>query len=161
MHVNIDRFHVVRPFISALAVLAITAVIVFTIYYGENAKLWIPFLSGILLAAVLAEATTVSSTERIVISRGKQLTTVKSKLERETQLREFAEEEIAASKSRLIFIDEELPIMVALIDSGGTCQDYNRAFMDWLHLQPQQIMGLNMRVVLGAKIFREVATAIR
>jgi len=161
MQTNIEKFHVVRPFISALAVITLTAAIVFTIYYSENAKSWIIFLSGILMAAIFAEAVTVSRTERTVIRRGEQLTDTKNKLSHESQLREIAEEEIAASKSRLILIDEELPIMVALIDRGGMCQYYNRAFMEWLHLQPQQIIGRNIRSILGAKIFREVANAIR
>lgn len=161
MKFAIEKFHVIRPFISALAVITLMAAIVFTIYYSENAKSWIPFLAGILVAAVLAEATTVSRTERTVIRRGEQLTDTKNKLSHESELREIAEEKIAASKSRLILIDEELPIMVALIDSGGMCQYYNRAFMEWLHLQPQQIIGRHIRTVLGAKIFREVATAIR
>ena len=118
-------------------------------------------LSGVLIMAVLAEATTASSRERFVIRLGKQLINVKSKLGHETELREKAEDELATNKSRLILIDEELPIMVAFIDNGGMCQYYNRAFMKWLHLQPQQIIGRNIRLILGAKIFREVATAIR
>ena len=161
MQLAIKQFHVIRPFVSAMLVLAITAGIVFAIYFSENEILWIPFLAGILVAAVLVEATTVSSTERIANRRAEQLTAVKSTLDRELHLRESAEEALAASKSRLILIDEELPIMVALIDSSGVCQYYNRAFMEWLHLQPQQIIGKNIRTVLGAKIFREVATAIR
>jgi len=161
MQVNIDKFNVVRPFISGLVVITLTAAIIFAIYYSENAKFWITFLSGILAMAVIAEAATMSRTERTVIRRGEQLTDTKNKLSHEFQLREIAEEEVAASKSRLILIDEELPIMVALIDSGGMCQYYNRAFMEWLHLQPQQIIGRNIRLVLGAKIFREVANAIR
>lgn len=161
MQLAIKQFHVIRPFVSASLVLAITAGIVFAVYFSENEILWIPFLAGILVAAVLVEATTVSSTERIANRRAEQLTAVKSSLDRELLLRENAEEALAASKSRLILIDEELPIMVALIDSGGTCQYYNRAFIEWLHLQPQQIIGKNIRTVLGAKIFREVATAIR
>ncbi|MGI9227916.1 MAG: EAL domain-containing protein [Gammaproteobacteria bacterium] len=161
MQLAIKQFHVIRPFVSAMLVLAITAGIVFAIYFSENEILWIPFLAGILVAAVLVEATTVSITERVANRRAEQLTAVKSSLDRELYLRESAEEALAASKSRLILIDEELPIMVALIDSGGVCQYYNRAFMEWLHLQPQQIIGKNIRTVLGAKIFREVATAIR
>jgi PAS domain S-box-containing protein len=161
MQVNIEELKIYQPFISGFTVLVLIALIIFSIYFGENNKTWILFLSGILVMAVIAEAANISNTERVVIRRGKQLINVKSKLSHETQLREKAEDEIAASKSRLILIDEELPIMVALIDSGGMCQYYNQAFMEWLHLQSQQIIGRNIRLVLGAKIFREVATAIR
>ena len=161
MQVNIVKLKIVQPFISGLAIISLIAVLIFSIYFIGHDRLWIIFLTGILIMAVLAEAANVSNAERVIIRRDEQLKDSKNKLSYESKLRESAEKEIAANKSRLILIDEELPIMVALIDSGGMCQYYNRAFMEWLHLQPQQIIGQNIRSVLGAKIFREVATAIR
>jgi len=131
MQLNIEKLKVVQPFISGFTILVLIALIVFSIYFGENNKTWILFLSGILVMAVIAEASNISKMERVAIHRDNQLTNVKSELGHETQLRERAEEEIATNKSRLILIDEELPIMVALIDSGGMCQYYNRTFMEW------------------------------
>ena len=161
MQVNVVKLKIIQPFVSGLAIISLIAVLIFSIYFIGHDKLWIIFLTGILIMAVLAEAANVSNAERVIIHRDEQLKDSKNKLSYESKLRESAEKEIAANKSRLILIDEELPIMVALIDSGGMCQYYNRAFMEWLHLQPQQIIGQNIRSVLGAKIFREVATAIR
>ena len=161
MQVNVEKLKIVQPFVQALAIIALIAVLVFSIYVSRNDKLWIIFLSGILVMAIFAEAANISNAERVIIHRGKQLKDTKKKLSHESKLRKTAENAFIASKSRLILIDEELPIMVALIDSEGMCQYYNRAFMEWLHLQPQQIIGRHIRTVLGAKIFREVATAIR
>ena len=161
MQVNAEKLKIVQPFVSALAIIALIVVLVLSIYFGGHNKLWIIFLSGILVMAIIVEATNISNAERLIIHSGKQLTDTKSKLSHESKLRASAEKAFVASKSRLILIDEELPIMVALIDSEGMCQYYNRAFMEWLHLQPQQIIGRHIRTVLGAKIFREVATAIR
>lgn len=161
MKINTDKLKIVQPFITGITILTLIGVLVFSIYVSENNKLWILFLSGILIMAVITEAISISSTERVLINRDKQLKNTKSNLNHESKLRKSAEKAFMASKSRLILIDEELPIMVALIDSGGMCQYYNRAFMEWLHLQPQQIIGRHIRTVLGAKIFREVAEAIR
>lgn len=161
MKSDVEKFRVIRPFASALAVIVTTAALIFAIYFTEREQLWIPFLAGILVASTLATVTRVLNTERIAMRRAEELMDVKIKLDRETQLRESAEEAIAASKSRLILIDEVLPIMVALIDTDGRCQYYNRRFMDWLHLQPQQIHSRHIREVLGTKIYREVTTAIR
>ena len=66
------------------------------------------------MASTLATATRVLNTERIAMRRAKELMDVKIKLDRETQLRESAEEAIAASKSRLILIDEALPMNRAI-----------------------------------------------
>ena len=161
MQVNVVKLKIIQPFVSGLAIISLIAVLIFSIYFIGHDRLWIIFLTGILIMAVLAEAANVSNAERVIIRRDEQLKDSKNKLSYESKLRESAEKEIAANKSRLILVDEELPIMVALIDSGGMCQYYNRAFMEWLHLQPQQIIGQNIRSVLGTKIFREVATAIR
>ena len=154
-------FRSVRPFISAMAVIAAAAALVFTIYFTELGPQWIMFLAGILVAAILSEATRVSRAEWISMRRTAQLGSVKEKLDREMQLRKRAEEAIAASKPRLHLIDEVLPTMVAFIDIEGRCQYHNRAFMKWLRLRPEQIHGRHMREVLGAKAYQETAAAVR
>lgn len=154
-------FHAVRPFVSALAVIATGAALVFTIYFTELGLQWTTFLAGILVAAILAEATRVSHAEWVVMRRTAQLTAAKDKLEYETQLRKKAEVAIATSKSRLHLIDEVLPTMIAFIDIEGRCQYHNRAFRDWLHLRPEQVHCQYMREVLGAKVYQEMATAVR
>ena len=154
-------FHAVRPFLSAVAVIATAAALVFAIYFTELGHQWITFLAGILVAAILAEATRLSRAEWVLMRRTAQLSSLKDKFEREMQLRKKAEEAVAASKPRLYLIDEVLPTMVALIDVEGRCQYHNRAFMDWLRLRPEQINGRHMREVLGAKVYQETATSVR
>ncbi len=156
-----NLFRAVRPFISALAVIATAAVLIFTMYFTELGPQWIVFLAGILVAAILAEATRVSRAEWVSMRRTAQLAAVKEKLDRETQIRKRAEAAIAASKPRLYLIDEVLPTMVAFIDVEGKCQYHNRAFMKWLRLRPEQIHGRHMREVLGVKVYQETATAVR
>jgi PAS domain S-box-containing protein len=156
----IEKFQIIRPLASALAVIVTTAALIFAIYFTERDQLWIPFLAGILIASTLAAATRVLHTEQVAMRRAERLMAIKIKLDQETKLRENAEVTVAKSKSRLILIDEVLPIMVALIDIDGRCQYYNQKFMDWLHLQPQQIRGQHLREILGIKIYREISAAI-
>jgi len=154
-------FRAVRPFISAVAVIITATVLVFAIYFTQLGPQWITFLAGILVAAILAEATRRSHAEWTVTRRTAQLSAVKAKLERETQRRKTAEKAIAASQSRLHLLDEVLPTMVAFVDREGRCQYCNRAFLDWLHLRPEQMNGRHMRDVLGTKVYQETATAVR
>ena len=154
-------FRAVRPFFSALAVIATSAALVFAIYFTELGLQWITFLGGILVAAILAEATRVSRVEWVVARRTAQLSAVKDKLEHETQRRKRAEEAISASNPRLHLIDEVLPIMVAFIDTKGQCQYHNRAFTEWLHLRPDQIHGQHIRKILGSNVYQETATSVR
>lgn len=154
-------FRVVRPFVSAIAVIAAASALVFTIYFTELNLQWATFLTGILVAAILAQVTRTSHTEWVVTRRTAQLSSAKAKFEHETQLRKKAELAIAESKPRLHLIDKVLPTRVALIDIEGHCLYHNKAFLDWSRLQPEQINGRHLREVLGVKVYQEAAAGIR
>jgi PAS domain S-box-containing protein len=154
-------FRTVRPFVSALAVIATTSMLVFAIYFSELTPLWIAFLGGVLVSAILAEATRVSHLEWVSLRRSVQLAAMKEKLERATQFRKLAEDALASCKPRLHLVDELLPTMIALFDVEGQCQYHNRAFMEWLHLRPDQIIGQHIRKILGAKVYQDTATSVR
>jgi hypothetical protein len=56
-------FRAVRPFVSALAVIATSAALIFTIYFTRLGLEWVTFLGGVLLAAILSGAARVSQVE--------------------------------------------------------------------------------------------------
>ena len=154
-------FRAVRPFISAAAVIITATVLVFAIYFTQLGPQWITFLAGVLVAAILAEATRRSHAEWTLTRRTAQLSKVKSRLEHEMQLRKTAEKVVAAGKPRLHLIDEVLPTMIAFVDHEGRCQYCNKAFLGWLNLRPEQVIHRHMREVLGSKVYQETATAAR
>lgn len=149
-------FRTLRPYVSALAVIATAAILVFTIYFTRLSLQWTAFLTGVLVAAILAEATRVSRAEWTVMRRTAQLSSVKDKLEHEAYLHQKAEEKIAADKSRLHLLDEVLQTMVVLVDSAGHCRYHNRAFREWLHLRPEQIDSRHLREIMGPKLFEDI-----
>ena len=152
-------YHAVRPFISALAVIATAAVLVFTIYFTQLGLQWITFLTGVLVAATFAEATRASRAEWIINSRTAQLSSIKTKLEHEMQLRKIAEKQ-CSRQARLHLIDEVLPTMVAFIDIDGIA-NIKTGILNWLRLRLEQVNGQHIRNVLGAKVYQETATALR
>lgn len=154
-------FHAVNPLVSAAAIVVIAIVLVVTIYFTQPGPLWIMFLAGVLVAAILAVATRRSNAEKIVARLTDELASTNEKLEHETHLRRAAEKAVSANKSRLNLIDEVLPTMILLVDVEGTCRYHNRAFQDWLHLRPEQIIGQHMRDVLGTKVYQETAAEVR
>ncbi len=154
-------FKSVQPFVAAIAVVAINAALVFTVYFTLLSVQWIAFLAGVLVAAVLAEATRVSRAEWLLVRRTAQLSALKDKLEREMQLRKGAEEAIVAGKARLALLDEVLPTMVAFVDAEGVCRYSNRAFRIWLQLRPEQIDGHRINEILGSKVYQEIAPYVR
>jgi PAS domain S-box-containing protein len=156
-----DAFRTVRPLISAIAVILTAAALVATIYFTDIGLQWTTFLAGVLVAAILAEATRVSRIEWLATLRSAKLAAMKDKLERESDLRKQADAQLAECKPKLVLIDEAIKTMVAFIDPEGHCQYHNRAFMEWLHLRSEHIRGQHLRKVLGPRIYQEAATEIR
>lgn len=149
-------FRIVRPYLSALAVIAVAGMLIFTIYFTELSLQWTTFLAGILVAAILAEATRVSKAEWVVIRRTAQLSSMKDKLEREIVLRKTAEDKITADKERLHLLDDVLSAMIVLADTNGYCRYHNHAFRKWVQLRPEQINGHHLKEVIGAAAFAEI-----
>lgn len=151
----------VRPLASAAAALAISGMLVVTIFFTRLNVEWITFLAGVLMAALLAEATRVSRAEWALMRRTAQLSSVKDRLEREMRLRKLSEQSVAVGKSRLHLVDEVMSTMVVFVDTDGRCRYHNRALRDWLQFRPEQIDGMHLNEVLGAKVYQEIASHVR
>jgi PAS domain S-box-containing protein len=154
-------FRAIRPYFSVISLVVTAVVLVSIVYFSHLDSQLVMFLTGILVAAIIAETTRRSNAEWVLMRRTAQLSALKTKLERESQLRKLAEKAVAAGKPRLHLIDDVVPTMIAFVDREGHCQYHNRAFLDWLRLRPEQIDGRHMREVLGAKVYQETATAVR
>jgi adenylate cyclase len=79
-------FRGVRPYITAIAVILVVALLVFAIYFTELGLQWVTFLTGILIASIIAMATRASRTEWSLMRRTSQVTALKDKLEQEKLL---------------------------------------------------------------------------
>ena len=154
-------FRGVGAYIVVVSVVGVSAALVSTIFFTQDNLPWTAFLTGILVASVLAEAARASRSEWVLMRRTAQLSALKDKLELETNLRRSAEEKIAENQLRLRLMDETLLTMIVLIDIDGRCRYHNRAFRDWLHLRPDLIDGRPVRELLGAKAYAGIATAVQ
>lgn len=154
-------FRGVRIYTVLLAVVCTAAALVSTIYFTREHLQWTAFLSGVLIASVLAEAARASRSEWLLVRRTAQLVSLRKKFEVEARQRQRAEEKIAGSQSRLQLVDDTLLTMIALIDTDGRCQYHNRAFREWLHLKAEQIANRHVQAVLGSRAYAGIATAVR
>lgn len=158
---NIKLYRTVKPFLSAMAVICTSTALVFAIYFTELGLQWITFLTGLLVASILAEASRMSHSEWTLLRRTAQLSSAKDRLDRTLRLLKQNEERLTSATSRLNLMDDNISTLVALIDSSGRCSYHNLAFRKWLDLSPEQINGRHLRDILGSKIYAELATAIR
>lgn len=142
-----------------LAVIAssITVVLLLgAIYFTRGDLQWIAFLSGILVAAIVATVVRASYTELMVARHTMQLLAAEEKLAQETKLRLWAEKAATASNARLQLIGETFPAMLAYVDAGQRCRYHNLLFRQWLGLNPDEIDGRSLRELLGNKFYREI-----
>lgn len=158
---NINLYRAVAPYLPAVAIIATSTALVSAIYFTELGLQWTTFLAGLLVASILAEASRTSRSEWMLMRRTAQLSSIKDKLEHMTRLHEQGEQNLAVAMSRLRLMDEAMPTMVALIDSGGRCRYHNRAFRSWLDLTPERINDRFLRDILGNRIYAGLATAVR
>lgn len=150
-----------RNYVAALAVIATASALVFAIAYTQTSLPWTAFLTGVLVAAILAEVARATRSEWILMRRTAQLAAIKTKLEKESLFHQHAEQRNAAERPRLHLMDEVLNTMIAQFDAKGQCHYHNRAFRDWLGMRAEQIEGHRLREILGPKFNAEIATAVR
>lgn len=154
-------FRAVRTYVVAAAIVGIAAALVSAIFFTQDNLPWTSFLTGILVASVLAEAARASRSEWLLMRRTAQLAAMKEKFEFESNLRKLADKKISEDKIRLHLIDETLPTMIVLIDADGRCRYHNRSFREWLHLKAELIDGRHLRDLLGSRAYAGIATAVQ
>jgi len=154
-------FHAVRPYLAVIAVIATAGALVFTIYFTQLGIQWTAFLSGVLVAATLAEASRVTHTEWLIKRRTAQLEAARHHAENESRLRALTDKLYAEVKPRLRLLDELLPTMIAGINVEGRCQYCNRAFSDLFKSRPEQVADRHIREVLGSKMYQDLAKEFR
>ena len=86
-------FHLIQPYLAAVAVILVVSLLVFAIYFTNLNMQWVTFLTGILIASILGMTSRASRAEWINTRRTAQLTLLKDKLEQEALLRKKANEE--------------------------------------------------------------------
>ena len=118
-------------------------------------------LSGIVSNAIVMErpigsASLTSAVASAMRSRQKQF-------EMRDRLRELetGREALAASEAELRLVADSLPSLICFIDTNLHYRFANRASEDWLYLSPEEVVGREVREVLGEEGFAIRETGMR
>ena len=173
-----------RPFIASLAILALVSLLIFVIFFTVLEWQWVAFLSGILVASVLAMATRTAQAEWRVLRLMAQLNKIKERLAQENAERgrtaatlamasehhakehehltqelgahNRTKEELRAMQERLQLMSDALSIMAFYCDEQQQCRYSNTAFRTWLHLDADQVNGRHLKELLGEDAFKSM-----
>lgn len=145
-----------RVLLPLLVVAVCSGLLIFVIFFTLSEWQWLAFLSGTLMAALIALASRASRTEWRSLRRSVQLTRIREKLARETAARQRVQEELDEAKLRMALISRDLPAMLVYVDSDQCYRYHNEAFERWTGLPGHRIAGHTMVEVLGKKAYQEI-----
>ncbi len=130
----------VRPYLPACIALLFTfALIINVFFFNELALHWSAILWLSLVLTLIAIIIQVARTEKNIQSYSNQLLINKERLTNEIKHRLWAEKAASESKIKSLFIDENIPVMLAYFNADLRCRYHNRIFRRWFGLKPDQI----------------------
>lgn len=115
--------------------------------------LWVPFLGGVLLAAVLATASRVTRAEWRLARRTRQLERARAQLARESGRAHAASEAIRLGEDRLRQLCDALPMPVFFVDRDARCHLHNAAAARESGRPREAIDGRPLAETLGQDAF--------
>jgi len=149
------------PYLTALAVLVLCALLLFAVYFTQLELPWVSFLAGVLVAAVIALVTRVSRSEWRVSRRQAQLARARERLAAETERRTRAEHALATTREKVELIDARLPLPLAYVDADLQLQYHNQAFRERLGLKPTALERGLLPAVLADKGYEALEPALK
>lgn len=153
-----SRNAVVRGVVAGTLAVAVSAMLVVTIYFTRLDLEWLTFLGGVLFAAVVALASQVSRAEWLAARRAKQLGRYKQRLSEAQVTINSARETARQSDARVQLVLDALPDLVLYMDHEMRCRYHNRAAARWIGLSAQMIYGQSLGELLGVEV-NKIATA--
>jgi EAL domain-containing protein (putative c-di-GMP-specific phosphodiesterase class I)/PAS domain-containing protein len=144
------------PFLTAVAVLALSVMLVFTIYFTQLDLQWTAFLLGVLFAAVLSTVSQSVKAQWLLARRNVQLRRSKELLAEEVARRERAAQATKVADARFKAILDAVPAMVFFVDREERCRAQNLAFEQWCARDGADIGGTPMKELLERAAYEEL-----
>lgn len=154
-------FNIVRPYLAVCAALIFTiALIISTFFLNELALHWSAILWLALISALIAIFIQAARVEKNIKSYSDQLLVSKERLSNEIKHRLWAEKKASESKVKSLFIDENIPVMLAYFNADLRCRYHNRIFRRWFGLKPDQIDGRLLMEFSEEEFFSDIKNCI-
>ena len=135
-------FSIIKPYLSAsFAITAIVLLVTAFYFVSGTAQHWITSLWGILIMTIFVMIGQIVHTTKKNENITAQLINTKERLANEIKHRLWAEKTTLESKIQSQFIDENFPVLLAYFTVAYRCRYHNRAYRNWLGLNPSQIDG--------------------
>ncbi len=145
------------PFLTAIAVLALSAALVFTIYFTQLDLQWTAFLFGVLFAAVLSMVTQSVKAQWRLVRRSAQLRRSKELLAEEVARRERSAQALKVADVRFRTILDALPVMIFFVDREERCLYYNAAFQEGCSSGTPDMSAMPLRELVDDAMYQHLS----
>ena len=154
-------FNIVKPYLAACVALTLTVTLAASAYFfSELALHWSAALWFSLISVLIIISIQIARTEKNIKNYSDQLLISKERLTNEIKHRLWAEKTASESKIKSLFIDENIPVMLAYFNSDSRCRYHNRIFRRWFGLKPDQIDGRLLKEFSNEEFFSDIQNCI-
>jgi PAS domain S-box-containing protein len=136
--------------------MALTAALLFAMYFTQLDWQWVTFLGGVLFAALLALVGRASKAEWSVARRTAQLNQLRNRLTEEISSRKRAQSGYRTVEEKLGLVADAMPAMLIYVNAEQRVEFHNRAFRDWIGLRDVQIDSHKMSEVFGQGTYGDI-----
>lgn len=152
-----SRFKIINPYLAACVALILTIALVTNTFFSiELTMHWATSLWFSLIFSILIIIIQIARTEKSVKNYSDQLLISKERLTNEIKHRLWAEKTASESKIKSLFIDENIPVMLAYFNNDLRCRYHNRIFRRWFGLKPDQIDGRLLKEFSDEEFFSDI-----
>ena len=149
-----------RPYLTAITVVALSVMLVFTIYHTLLDLQWIAFLLGVLFAALLSMVSQSVKAQWRLVRRSAQLRRSRELLAEEAARSERAAQALKTADQRFRTVLDALPALIFFMDREERCRYHNRAFEAWCARPAADIGGAALSALLDAEIYETLKAHI-
>lgn len=153
---KLSRLRGNRPLVLGLSIastLALAGALAAAMVWTDFDRRWVPFLGGVLLAAVLATASRVLRAEWRLARRTRQLERARAQLEHEASRAHAASEAIRLADERLRQLADALAVPVYFVDRDARCHLHNAAAAHEAGRPRESIDGRPLADTIGPAAF--------
>lgn len=98
--------------------------------------------------------------EQRVKDRTRELSTANQQLEHEISVRRRVEQELRDSETQMRLVTDALPALISYFDSDQRYLFNNRAYQEWFGVSAEEMLGKQVREVVGEDYYRRVRSRI-
>ena len=154
--------NIAKPYLAICIalILTISLYVINTFLVIELEFHWLMMLWLSLIASLMTILIQVVRQEKSIKSYSDQMLVSKERLANEIKHRLWAEKTASESKVKSLFIDENIPIMLAYFNTDLRCRYHNRIFRRWFGLKPDQIDGRLLMEFSDAEFYSSIKDCI-